>query len=63
MIKKKKYPASEFKFNCYGPSLMKTPGEIVSLVWTYPQTEVRLIRYNQADDRITTICNYGHFRN
>ena len=37
---------------------MKTPGELVSLVYT-SKREVHLISYNQADNTIKTIQNYG----
>ena len=52
--------ASEIKFECYSQSFMKTPGEIVSLVMT-SKMEVCMICYNQAEDTITTIHNYGRF--
>ena len=38
---------------------MRSPGEIVSLVMT-EEEEVQMICYNQAEDTITTIHNYGH---
>ena len=41
---------------------MRTPGEIVSLVGTSRRSEVRMICYNQAEDTITTIHNYGDIR-
>ena len=53
-------PASQFKFTCTGQSFMKNPGEIVSLVWTN-RCEVRIICYNQADNKVTTIHDYGSF--
>ena len=51
-------PTSEIKFWCCSQSFMKTPGEIVSLVNT-SEKEVHAICYNQAEDTITTIHNYG----
>ena len=53
-------PASEIKFWCESQSFMKTPGEIISLVYT-SKDEVHLISYNQADDTIKTIHNYGEY--
>ena len=59
-VVKKINPASEIKFVCRSQSYQKTSGEIISLVMTnYPKEEVHLISYNQADDTITTIRNYG----
>ena len=43
---------------CKGQSFQKTIGEIVSLVET-PELVAHLISYNQAEDTITTIHNYG----
>jgi len=37
---------------------MRTPGEIVSLVRT-EDDEVQMISFNQAEDAVTTIHNYG----
>ena len=51
-------PASDITFACDGQSFMKTTGEIVSLVVT-EDDDIRMICYNLADDRITTIHNYG----
>ena len=51
-------PVSEIKFFCYSQSFMKNPGEIVSLVRT-SRGEVQIICYNQADNKVTTIHNYG----
>ena len=51
-------PASEIKFDCFSQSFMRTPGEIVSLVKT-SELEVQMICYNQADNKVTTIHNYG----
>ena len=53
-------PASDIKFDCSSQSFMRTPGEIVSLVET-SECEVQMICYNQAEDTITTIHNYGHY--
>ena len=53
-------PASEILFNCRSQSFMRTPGEMVSLVKANT-TEVRMICYNQAEDTITTIHNYGNY--
>ena len=52
--------ASEIKLECSSQSFMRTPGEIVSLVFTL-RYEVLMICYNQADDTITTIQNYDSF--
>jgi len=41
-----------------GQSFMKVEGEIVSLVGT-GEGEVSMICYNQADDAVTIIHNYG----
>jgi len=54
-------PVSEVKFIPVGQSFMKTPGEIVSLVRTSRPYEVQMICYNQADNKVTTIHNYGSF--
>ena len=51
-------PASEIKFECYSQSFMRSAGEIVSLVQT-DKGEVHLISYNQAENTIKTIQNYG----
>ena len=51
-------PVSEIKFLCRSQSFMRTPGELVSLVVTN-KSEVRMICYNQAEDTITTIHDYG----
>ena len=51
-------PASDIKFDCSSQSFMKTPGVIVSLVRT-SKSEVHLISYNQAENTIKTINNYG----
>ena len=50
-------PVSEIKFFCHSQSFMKTPGEIVSLVTR--DMEVLMICYNQAEDTMTTIKNFG----
>ena len=55
-------PASEIKFMCTSQSFMRSAGEIVSLVRTNYNSEVLLISYNQADDTIETIHNYGKMR-
>ena len=58
-------PASNFKFYCISQSYMRSAGEIVSVVYTsngdnHPdKDEVCMICFNQAEDTITTICNYG----
>ena len=52
-------PASDIKFFCRSQSFMRTSGEIVSLVATR-SIEVCMICYNQAEDTITTIHNYGY---
>ena len=52
-------PVSELKFFCVGQSFMKIPGDLVSLVYTSRPMEVQMICYNQAEDTITTIHNYG----
>ena len=39
---------------------MQTSGKLVSLVVT-SRKEVKLICYSQADDRITTIRDYGSY--
>jgi len=51
-------PVSEIKFVCASQSFMRSAGEIVSLVMTR-ELEVHLISYNQPDDTIKTIHNYG----
>ena len=53
-------PASEFKFDCRSQSFMRTPGEIISLVWT-DKYEVQMICYNQLKDTISIIHNYGYY--
>ena len=58
-VVKKINPASDITYACSSQSFMKTTGEIVSLVETSDPFEVRMICYNQALDRITTIHNYG----
>ena len=50
--------ARYIKFVCFSQSFMKTPGEIVSLVKT-SRSEVQMICYNQAANKVTTIHNYG----
>ena len=40
---------------------MKVDGEIVSLVRTN-RNQVHMICYNQAEDTITTIHNYGYYK-
>ena len=51
-------PASEITFACASQSYMQKLGCVLSLVCT-SEEEVRLICYNQADNRIATIHNYG----
>ena len=51
-------PVSDIKFTCFSQSFMRTPGEIVSLVFTN-EGDVRIICYNQAEDTVTTIHNCG----
>ena len=53
-------PSSKIKFVCYGQSFMRSAGEIVSVVLTR-WMEVCIICYNQAEDTITTIHNYGYY--
>ena len=59
-------PVSDIKFICMGQSFQKTSGEIVSLVVSINEInckkEVHMISYNQAEDTITTIKNYGKLR-
>ena len=52
-------PSCEITFACYGQSFQKTSGEIVSLVETPGGVFLRMICYNQADDKVTTIKNFG----
>ena len=53
-------PVSEIKFDCLSQSFMRSAGEIVSLVFT-SKLEVHLISYNQAENTIKTIQNYGEY--
>ena len=55
-------PVSDIEFYCEGQSFMRTPGEILSLVRT-EDDEVRIICYNQADNKVTTIHDYGNYDN
>ena len=52
------YPHN-YSFYCCSQSIMKTSGEMISLVFSYWHKEVRLFSYNQADETLTTVRNYG----
>ena len=56
-------PVNKTSFACYNQSFMIYFGEIASLVdMVIPgeyELEVHLISYNQADNTITTIQNFG----
>ena len=60
---KKINPASDFGVDfgitCIGSSFMQSSGNILSLLAKPDTEEVIMVRYNQADDRITTLRNYG----
>ena len=55
-------PSSDIKFLCGTKSFIKTPGEIVSFVMT-DMMELQMVCYNQAEDAVTTIHNYGNYAN
>ena len=55
-------PASDITFTCEGQSYIQKPNKLVSLVINR-KTEVYLVCYNQTDDSISTIRNYGEWFN
>ena len=55
---KKINPTSEITFICKSQSFQMTPGEIVSMVMT-EDYKVHLISFDQANNTIATIRNYG----